>query len=106
MSTCSRSSVLAYACLLSRCGSMSPSPGTGARSLASMARRYRHSGLGQSPLCDRAITVLALLTTPGRPGTARVGAAPEPGGPGIRLRTLEVGVCGTDREITEGAFGI
>jgi len=30
----------------------------------------------------------------------------EAAGPGVRVRTLEVGVCGTDREISEGAFGV
>jgi threonine dehydrogenase-like Zn-dependent dehydrogenase len=54
--------------------------------------------------------VQALLATPGRPGTTRIGAVPEPaagaGAPGVRVRTLEVGVCGTDREISEGAFGV
>jgi threonine dehydrogenase-like Zn-dependent dehydrogenase len=30
----------------------------------------------------------------------------EPTGPGVRLRVLEVGVCGTDREISEGHFGV
>ena len=49
----------------------------------------------------------ALVTTPGRPGTIRLGTLPESSGePGIRVRTLEVGVCGTDREISEGEFGI
>jgi glucose 1-dehydrogenase len=60
--------------------------------------------------------VQALLTTPGRPGTTRIGAIPEPAGAtgavgaagaaGVRVRTLEVGVCGTDREISEGSFGV
>ena len=50
----------------------------------------------------------ALLTTPGRPGTTRIGAVPAPSGASgaVRIRTLEVGVCGTDREISEGAFGV
>jgi threonine dehydrogenase-like Zn-dependent dehydrogenase len=47
----------------------------------------------------------ALVTTPGRPHSVRVDAVSEPSGPGVRLRTLEVGVCGTDREISEGIFG-
>jgi threonine dehydrogenase-like Zn-dependent dehydrogenase len=47
----------------------------------------------------------ALVTTPGRPRSVRVDAVAEPSGPGVRLRTLEVGVCGTDREISEGVFG-
>ncbi len=50
----------------------------------------------------------ALLTTPGRPGTTRIGAVAAPSGASgaVRVRTLEVGVCGTDREISEGAFGV
>lgn len=50
----------------------------------------------------------ALVATPGQPGSTHVGDRPEPqaDAPGIRLRTLEVGVCGTDREISEGLFGI
>ena len=48
----------------------------------------------------------ALLTTPGRPHSVRVGEVAEPDGAGVRLRTLEVGVCGTDREISEGVFGV
>jgi len=50
----------------------------------------------------------ALLTTPGRPGTTRIEAitAPAAAPGGVRVRTLEVGVCGTDREISEGVFGI
>jgi glucose 1-dehydrogenase len=52
--------------------------------------------------------MLAVMTTPGRPGTVRVGsvqsAAAAPGG--VRVRTLEVGVCGTDREIADGEFGV
>ena len=50
----------------------------------------------------------ALVTEPGRAHTTRVDDVPE-----IRaldgevlVRTLEVGVCGTDREISEGLFGI
>jgi glucose 1-dehydrogenase len=50
--------------------------------------------------------VQALLTTPGKAHAVRVEDVPEPTGPGIRLRTLEVGVCGTDREISEGVFGV
>jgi glucose 1-dehydrogenase len=50
----------------------------------------------------------ALLTTPGRPGSTRVGTLPTPASPdtGIRVQTLEVGVCGTDREISEGEYGL
>jgi glucose 1-dehydrogenase len=50
--------------------------------------------------------VQALVTTPGRAHSVRVESIPEPDGPGIRLRTLEIGVCGTDREISEGVFGV
>lgn len=47
----------------------------------------------------------ALLVEPGRAGSARVGdiAADEDG---VLVRVLEVGVCGTDREIVHGLFGI
>jgi threonine dehydrogenase-like Zn-dependent dehydrogenase len=49
----------------------------------------------------------ALVVTPGEAGSARVvhvpAARPEPGD--VLVRTLEVGVCGTDREISHGLFG-
>jgi glucose 1-dehydrogenase len=50
----------------------------------------------------------ALVTTPGRAGSTRVESVAEPEvGPGqVLVRTLEVGVCGTDREISEGLFGV
>src|SRR5919202_1310933 len=52
--------------------------------------------------------MLALVTTPGVAGSAEVvqvpDVAPEPGQ--VLVRTLEVGVCGTDREISEGLFGV
>jgi threonine dehydrogenase-like Zn-dependent dehydrogenase len=52
--------------------------------------------------------VQALLTRPGVGGSTRVEEVPAPvPGPGdVLVRTLEVGVCGTDREICEGLFGI
>jgi glucose 1-dehydrogenase len=51
---------------------------------------------------------LALLTQPGRAGTTRVtevddGLVREGEVP---VRPLEIGVCGTDREISEGHFGV
>ena len=52
--------------------------------------------------------MLALVTKPGHAGTTRV-AEVEPAGVRegeIPLRALEVGVCGTDREISQGIFGI
>jgi len=52
--------------------------------------------------------VQALVTTPGEARSTRVEDVPEPE-PGERqllVRTLEVGVCGTDREISEGRFGV
>src|SRR5919199_227911 len=52
--------------------------------------------------------MLALVTTPGVAGSTEVAevpeAAPAPGQ--VLVRTLEVGVCGTDREISEGLFGV
>ena len=52
--------------------------------------------------------MLALVTKPGLAGTTRVA---EVDAAGVRegeipVRALEVGVCGTDREIAEGIFGV
>jgi threonine dehydrogenase-like Zn-dependent dehydrogenase len=49
----------------------------------------------------------ALITTPRAPGSTRTAEVPEPARrPGaVLIRTLEVGVCGTDREIDAGEFG-
>jgi len=51
---------------------------------------------------------LALLTRPGQAGTTRVAEiGADDVHPGeVPLRPLEIGVCGTDREISEGLFGI
>jgi glucose 1-dehydrogenase len=51
--------------------------------------------------------MLALLTTPGEAGSVAVGETrePRPRGDELLLRPLEVGVCGTDREIADGHFG-
>ncbi|HEV7641351.1 MAG TPA: alcohol dehydrogenase catalytic domain-containing protein [Gaiellaceae bacterium] len=49
--------------------------------------------------------MLALVTEPATPHSTRVEDVPEPTGEGVLLRVLEVGVCGTDREISEGLFG-
>lgn len=50
----------------------------------------------------------ALVTVPGTPHSTHVEDVPAPSpGPGeVLLRTLEVGICGTDREIAEGLFGV
>src|SRR5580765_428918 len=50
----------------------------------------------------------ALRTRPGVAGSTRVDAVDEvePGEGDVLLRTLEVGVCGTDREISAGLFGV
>lgn len=52
--------------------------------------------------------VQALLVTPGVAGSARIGSVPDlrAGGGAVLLRTLEVGVCGTDGEIAAGRFGV
>jgi threonine dehydrogenase-like Zn-dependent dehydrogenase len=47
----------------------------------------------------------ALTVEPGVAHSARVESVAEPAGEGVRVRVLEVGVCGTDREIAEGMFG-
>jgi threonine dehydrogenase-like Zn-dependent dehydrogenase len=48
----------------------------------------------------------ALVSQPGKEGTTRVADVDEPEGDGVRIRVLEIGVCGTDREISEGVFGV
>ena len=48
----------------------------------------------------------ALVTRPGAPHSTHVTDVGEPTGDGVRIRVLEVGVCGTDREIDHGLFGV
>jgi threonine dehydrogenase-like Zn-dependent dehydrogenase len=50
----------------------------------------------------------ALLTDPGVPHSTRVAEVPDVPAPDdlLLMRVLEVGVCGTDREISEGLFGV
>jgi threonine dehydrogenase-like Zn-dependent dehydrogenase len=50
--------------------------------------------------------VKALVVEPGVAHSTRVEDVDEPSGDGVLLRVLEVGVCGTDREISEGLFGV
>jgi threonine dehydrogenase-like Zn-dependent dehydrogenase len=50
--------------------------------------------------------VKALVVEPGVAHSTRVEDVGEPTGDGVLLRVLEVGVCGTDREISEGLFGV
>ncbi|MDX6412036.1 MAG: glucose 1-dehydrogenase [Gaiellaceae bacterium] len=52
--------------------------------------------------------MLALVTEPGQTGTTHVEDVPavEAREGEVLVRTLEVGVCGTDREISEGLFGV
>lgn len=52
--------------------------------------------------------MLALTTLPGRPDSAAIAErpAPDPDPGGVAIRVLEVGVCGTDREIAAGEFGV
>ncbi len=52
--------------------------------------------------------MLALVTTPGRANTTHVSAVPDvAAGPGqVMLSPLRIGVCGTDREISDGLFGV
>jgi threonine dehydrogenase-like Zn-dependent dehydrogenase len=51
--------------------------------------------------------LLALVTQPGTAHTARVAEVPavRAGEGEVLLRSLEVGVCGTDREIAAGRSG-
>jgi threonine dehydrogenase-like Zn-dependent dehydrogenase len=52
--------------------------------------------------------MLALVTTPGRAHTTRVSAVADvvPAPNEVLLRPVRIGVCGTDREISEGHFGV
>jgi glucose 1-dehydrogenase len=52
--------------------------------------------------------VQALVTTPGQERSTRVEGLPAPrlGDGEVLVRPVEVGVCGTDREISEGLFGV
>ena len=52
--------------------------------------------------------MLGLVTEPGHARSTRVEevAAPNPSAGEVSVRVLEVGVCGTDREIAHGLFGI
>jgi len=50
--------------------------------------------------------VKALVVDPGVAHSTRVEDVGGPDGGGVLVRVLEVGVCGTDREIDEGAFGV
>jgi threonine dehydrogenase-like Zn-dependent dehydrogenase len=52
--------------------------------------------------------VLALVAEPGHAHTTRIEDVPgvEAREDEVLVRTLEVGVCGTDREISEGRFGV
>ena len=50
--------------------------------------------------------MLGLVTEPGVAHSTHVADVSEPADEGVRLRVLEVGVCGTDREISEGLFGV
>ena len=48
----------------------------------------------------------ALVVDLGVAHSARVEDIAEPSGEGVLVRVLEVGICGTDREIAEGLFGV
>jgi glucose 1-dehydrogenase len=48
----------------------------------------------------------ALIATPGRKESIRFDEAEAPKERGVRIRTLEIGVCGTDREISDGEYGV
>jgi threonine dehydrogenase-like Zn-dependent dehydrogenase len=69
-----------------------------------------------SPLADEAgaaagrddAHVRAMTVVPGQKGTAGLEAFPDPGMQygALLVRGMAVGVCGTDREIAEGAYGV
>ena len=75
---------------------------------AGLRRRGPRTGAPSTwPSSWRAGLMQALVVEPGRAHSARVEEVPEPRRePGtVLLRPLEVGVCGTDREIAEGCSG-
>jgi len=47
----------------------------------------------------------ALVVEPGVAHSARVERVSPPREDGVRVRVLEIGICGTDREVSEGVFG-
>lgn len=47
----------------------------------------------------------AVTIEPRRPGSLRLEEVEEAPGPAIRVRTLAIGVCGTDRELVAGEYG-
>src|SRR5207249_2673892 len=61
-----------------------------------------------APFSSRPREVQALVTQPGHTHTTHIEDVPavEAREGEVLVRTLEVGVCGTDREISEGLFGI
>ena len=48
-----------------------------------------------------------MTVVPGQKGTAGIGEVPDPGmqDGAMLVRGMAVGICGTDREIAEGAYG-
>src|SRR5262249_43923944 len=53
------------------------------------------------------VSVHAITVAPGRLGSARLEEVPppSPSGGAVLVRTLALGVCGTDREIVSGQYG-
>jgi threonine dehydrogenase-like Zn-dependent dehydrogenase len=48
----------------------------------------------------------AVVITPGKPGSLRMEQIDEPpGGAGVLVRSLALGICGTDRELIDGLYG-
>src|SRR3954451_6344396 len=78
----------------------------------SSARRRRapSCGTAEPPAAPRRsrLTVQALVATPGEERSTRVEEVAEPTTREgeVLVRVLEVGVCGTDREIDHGLFGV
>lgn len=63
--------------------------------------------IGKTFPSGRALTVRAITLLPGVPHSARLDDIPEPPDShgSLLVRTLMLGVCGTDREIVSGAYG-
>ena len=87
-----------------RLAGVDPAAVVGHRRRARPVRGARRIGLGGRRAADAGRLMQALVTQPGTAGTAHIAEVAEPAAAadGVLLRIVEVGVCGTDREIIDG----
>ena len=74
---------------------------------ASLVGAAKHLIGNRFPLRKRGVSVRAITLLPGVPRSAQLEDIPEPpeSHGSLLVRTLALGVCGTDREIVAGAYG-